>query len=72
MGLDVCWSVDSNAPLQLLRRYDFALVDPTQPVKLFSAAVWLAHDLWVKITRRDPNNTQRSYDHEHDRGAFRR
>ena len=39
--------------MQLLRRYEFAAVNPTQPVKLFSAAVWIAHDLWVKVTRRE-------------------
>ncbi len=39
--------------MQLLRRYEFAAVNPTQPVKLFSAAVWIAHDLWVQVTRRE-------------------
>jgi cytochrome P450 len=37
---------------QLLRRYDFAIVNPPTPLKLYDAAFWVANDFWLRVTRR--------------------
>jgi hypothetical protein len=37
---------------QLLRRFDFTLVDPTNPWKSYNAAFFIQSDLNVKVTRR--------------------
>ncbi|KAK3312235.1 cytochrome P450 [Apodospora peruviana] len=38
--------------VELLRRYDFSVVEATKPVSLRNAATWVTKDLWLKITRR--------------------
>ncbi|KAH8880571.1 cytochrome P450 [Thozetella sp. PMI_491] len=37
---------------ELLRRYDFALVNPATPANMYAAIVWIVQDMWVKVTRR--------------------
>ena len=37
---------------ELVRRYDFALVDPQTPMKSESGVFWLGSDLWLRVTRR--------------------
>lgn len=37
---------------QLLRRFDFSLVDPTMPVKSYSAGIHIQSDLMVRVVRR--------------------
>ncbi|KAK8112432.1 Cytochrome P450 monooxygenase lolP1 [Apiospora sp. TS-2023a] len=38
---------------ELLRRYDFTILDPTAPIKkMHSAAFWLMTDFWVTVTPR--------------------
>ena len=37
---------------QLLRRYDFAVVNPVKPMKLFDAAFWVANDFYVRVTKK--------------------
>ncbi|KAK3347091.1 cytochrome P450 [Lasiosphaeria hispida] len=37
---------------ELLRRYNFALVDPQKPIKSQSGVFWLGSDLWVRVTKR--------------------
>ncbi|KAI1338852.1 cytochrome P450 [Xylariaceae sp. FL0016] len=38
--------------VELLRRYDFTIVDPLTPIKTSSAIFWSATDFWLRITRR--------------------
>jgi len=38
--------------LQLLRRYDFAVVNADTPLKMINAGFWLMTDMWLRITRR--------------------
>jgi len=38
--------------VELLRRYDFAIVNPSAPLKLWSAAFWVTNDFWLRVTRR--------------------
>ncbi|KAM7216605.1 Cytochrome P450 [Rhypophila decipiens] len=38
--------------VELIRRYDFFLVDPHNPIKSTSGVFWLASDLWLRVSRR--------------------
>ncbi|KAI1419611.1 cytochrome P450 [Xylaria sp. FL1777] len=38
--------------VELLRRYDFTIVNPQSPIKAWSAIFWVADDFWLRITRR--------------------
>lgn len=38
--------------MQLLRRFDITLLDPTNPWTSFNAAVFIQSDMNVKVTRR--------------------
>lgn len=44
------------ASTQLLKRFDFELIDPTQPFKSYGAGIFIQSDLWVKITRSERAN----------------
>lgn len=39
--------------VKLLRRYNFSLVDPVEPIKIRGAIAWMAHDFWVKVEKRE-------------------
>ncbi|WDK10806.1 cytochrome P450 [Colletotrichum graminicola] len=38
--------------VELLRRYDFAVMNPERPIKTLSAIFFVARDFWVRVTRR--------------------
>ncbi|KAI0434920.1 cytochrome P450 [Xylaria sp. FL1042] len=38
--------------VELLRRYDFAIVNPQSPIKARSAIFWAVDDFWLRITKR--------------------
>ncbi|KAI0126728.1 cytochrome P450 [Xylariales sp. AK1849] len=38
--------------VELLRRYDFTIVNPQSPIKAWSAVFWVANDFWLRITKR--------------------
>ncbi|KAL0941418.1 cytochrome p450 [Colletotrichum truncatum] len=38
--------------VELLRRFDFAVVTPQEPLKLYDAAFWVTRDFWLRVTRR--------------------
>ncbi|ORY70305.1 cytochrome P450 [Pseudomassariella vexata] len=38
--------------VELLRRFDFTIVNPQIPMKAWSAVFWVANDFWLRITRR--------------------
>ncbi|KAK4156097.1 Pisatin demethylase [Chaetomidium leptoderma] len=41
--------------VELLRRFDFTLLDPTSPWKSYNAAVFIQSDMNVVVTRREPS-----------------
>jgi hypothetical protein len=41
--------------MQLLRRFDFTMLEPTNPLKWFHAAIFIQSDMNVVITRRRSN-----------------
>jgi hypothetical protein len=38
--------------MQLMRRYNWFLVDPLKMPKLANPNIWIIHDFWVRIERR--------------------
>ncbi|KAI8185050.1 hypothetical protein KHU50_001706 [Colletotrichum sp. SAR 10_65] len=38
--------------VELLRRYDFTVMNPEKPIKTLSAIFFVARDFWVRLTRR--------------------
>lgn len=44
--------------LQLLRRYDFTIVNPQAPIKAWSAVFWVANDFWLRISRRESQGSK--------------
>ncbi|KAI0517101.1 cytochrome P450 [Xylaria bambusicola] len=39
--------------VELLQRYDFAIVNPQAPMKASSAVFWAVDDFWLRITKRE-------------------
>ncbi|TGJ81716.1 hypothetical protein E0Z10_g7051 [Xylaria hypoxylon] len=39
--------------VELLRRYEFTIVNPQNPIKAWSAIFWVVDDFWLRITQRD-------------------
>ncbi|EFQ31517.1 cytochrome P450 [Colletotrichum graminicola] len=38
--------------VELLRRFDFAVVRPQEPLRLYDAAFWVTTDFWLRVTER--------------------
>jgi len=38
---------------ELVRRYNFSLMNPTTPIKLSSALSWIVHDFVVRVEKRE-------------------
>ncbi|KAH8671548.1 pisatin demethylase [Xylariales sp. PMI_506] len=54
LGRNVAFMQLGKALPELLRRYDFTVVDPTLPVKkIHSAAFWMMEGFWVTVSPRD-------------------
>ncbi|KAI1068004.1 hypothetical protein LB507_004496 [Fusarium sp. FIESC RH6] len=47
-----------KAVFELIRRYDFAILDPERPIKTQTSVFMSASDFWVTITRRDEGGMQ--------------
>ncbi len=41
-------------PSQLLRKFEFTIVNPQQPWKSYSAGVFIVSDMWMRVTVREP------------------
>ncbi|KAH7329439.1 cytochrome P450 [Stachybotrys elegans] len=39
--------------VELLRRYNFSLVNPEKPATTKNAGIWVVEDFWVRVTRRE-------------------
>ncbi|KAI0907205.1 cytochrome P450 [Ustulina deusta] len=44
--------------VELLRRYDFTIVNPQSPMKAWSAIFWVVDNFWLRITKRDREKRQ--------------
>ncbi len=45
-------AADLTVAVQLLRRYDFAIANTAEPMKLWDASFWITNDFWLRATRR--------------------
>ncbi|KAI1878257.1 uncharacterized protein JN550_000439 [Neoarthrinium moseri] len=52
LGKNIAFLELNKIYVELLRRFDFTLIDPTNPWKVWNAAVSIQTDMFVKITRR--------------------
>ncbi|OLN87613.1 Pisatin demethylase 25 [Colletotrichum chlorophyti] len=52
LGKNIAMIELNKVYVELLRRFDFTLLDPTNPWKSFNAAFFIQSDLHVKVTRR--------------------
>lgn len=48
-------TLDVIVAMQLLRRFDFSLVEPLRPMESYSAGIFIQSGLWVKVERRRDN-----------------
>ncbi|KAH6845850.1 cytochrome P450 [Chaetomium sp. MPI-CAGE-AT-0009] len=58
-GKGVAWMEFNKIFVELLRRFDFSLVNPVHPAQIRNAGLWLIEDFWVRVTRR--NEERSSY-----------
>lgn len=40
--------------MQLLRKFEFTVVNPQKPWNSFSAGVFIVSDMWMRVTKREP------------------
>ncbi|KAK3388471.1 cytochrome P450 [Sordaria brevicollis] len=52
IGKHIAWLELNKVFVELLRRYDFAPIDASKPLKVHDFAFWLVEDFWLKVTRR--------------------
>ncbi|KAK4107196.1 cytochrome P450 [Canariomyces notabilis] len=52
LGKNVALMEFNKLFVELLRRFDFSVVRPTEPAKITNAGVWMIEDFWVRVTRR--------------------
>ncbi|KAG6060301.1 hypothetical protein E4U33_006955 [Claviceps sp. LM78 group G4] len=52
LGRNVAHIEMSKTIVELLRRFDFAVVDPTRPWKSINCGVFLQSEMWVRARRR--------------------
>lgn len=50
---DVEANLGSWSMMQLLRRFDFSLIDPTNPWRSVNVGLFLQSEMWVRVARRE-------------------
>ncbi|KAK0621927.1 cytochrome P450 [Bombardia bombarda] len=56
LGKNLAWMEVNKVLVEMLRRYDFAIVNPVKPMEISNAAVWVTNDFWLRITRREEDD----------------
>ncbi|KAM7207210.1 Cytochrome P450 [Naviculisporaceae sp. PSN 640] len=52
MGIKLAWTEINKVVFELVRRFDFAVVNPLQPLSIFDAAFWICKDFHLRVTKR--------------------
>ncbi|KAJ5000721.1 Cytochrome P450 monooxygenase lolP1 [Colletotrichum sp. SAR 10_66] len=52
LGKTIAYMELNKIFVELLRRFDFAVVKPQEPLNLYDAAFWVTTDFWLRVTRR--------------------
>ena len=53
LGRNVAFLELDKVFVELLRRFEFRLVDPTDPWKSVNVGIFLQSKMWVRVTRRE-------------------
>jgi len=53
LGKAVAWTEMGKVIFELLKRFDFSIIDPTKPWKSECVGLWMQSEMWVKATERD-------------------
>jgi cytochrome P450 len=54
LGKNVAFIELNKIFVELLRTYDWSIVDSQKPWKSFCAGIFLQRDMWVRVTARTP------------------
>lgn len=52
LGKNVAFIELNKIFVELLRRYDWSIIDPQKPFKSFCAGIFLQSDMWVRVKAR--------------------
>ncbi|KAK2777617.1 cytochrome p450 [Colletotrichum kahawae] len=52
LGKTIAYMELNKIFVELLRRFDFAVVKPQEPLSLYDAAFWVTTDFWLRVTQR--------------------
>ena len=52
LGQNVAWFELNKIFFELMRNFEWTLIDPTAPWKSGNVGLWLQKDLWVRVTER--------------------
>ncbi|KAM7216621.1 Cytochrome P450 [Rhypophila decipiens] len=54
MGVKIAWTEMNKVVFELVRRFDFAVANPLQPLEIFDAAFWICKNFHLRVTKRVP------------------
>lgn len=54
LGKNVAMMELNKVFVELFRNFDFTIVDPQKPWKLYNASIHITSDFWMRITKREP------------------
>jgi len=57
LGQNIAWMELNKMFFELIRNFEWSIMDPTNPWKSGNVALWLQKDLWVRVSEREVNNT---------------
>jgi cytochrome P450 len=53
LGQNIAWMELNKMFFELVRNFEWSVVDPTKPWKSGNVGLWLQRDLWVRVSERD-------------------
>lgn len=53
LGQNIAWMELNKIFFELMRNFEWNIVDPTKPWESGNVGLWLQHDLWVRISERE-------------------
>lgn len=53
LGQTIAWIELNKVFFELIRHFEWSVVDPTRPWKSACVALWLQKDLWVRVSERE-------------------
>jgi cytochrome P450 len=53
LGKNVAWMELNKILFELIRQFEWSIIDPTSPWKSGNVGLWMQKDLWVRVTKRE-------------------